>query len=114
MTDLPAQFVCGNVTRTGDHIEHTCRRIRGHQGDHMCNCGAEGLPAPHYWGTGCSMVVYTDSFERGVAEALDREELLLARIAQMYGSGADEGRIARTLHVSLGMVRDVLTGRAKR
>jgi DNA-binding NarL/FixJ family response regulator len=40
--------------------------------------------------------------------ALDEEEEILAEIAELYGMGLDDDEIARTLHISLGLVRDVL------
>jgi hypothetical protein len=42
--------------------------------------------------------------------ALEEEEALLAEIADLYGMGLDDEEIARTLRVSLGLVRDVLRG----
>lgn len=49
-----------------------------------------------------------DSFEAGVADVLEREEILLAKLAELAGSGMDERGIARCLGISIGLVRDIL------
>ncbi len=42
------------------------------------------------------------------AAALEGEELLLARIAELAGVGLDAAAIARRLHVGIGLVLEVL------
>lgn len=54
------------------------------------------------------MRVFVDTFEPERQRSLAEEEELLARMAQMYGSGCDEYAIARTLHVGVAFVRHVL------
>ncbi len=52
-----------------------------------------------------------DAFERGMAKAVEREEALLACIAELYGLGLGPDEIARELHVGVGLVLDVLRPR---
>ncbi len=54
------------------------------------------------------------SDEPWVLAAIDAEERALARIAEGYGAGLDDGRIARYAGVSVGVVRDVLRERRVR
>ncbi len=54
------------------------------------------------------------SDELWVLAAIDAEERALARIAEGYGAGLDDGRIARYAGVSVGVVRDVLRERRLR
>jgi hypothetical protein len=97
--------VCDVQTKDGAGVEHVCRRIRGHQGPHACNCSAPGLPVPHRWDVTMTVLVGGPPETTLTTEQL---EDLLAHIAAMYGSGCDEYGIARTLHVTVAFVRHVL------